>query len=184
MSEKLIPLPLNHQEMIQKLFHVKSQIIFTEQQFQVYWPLVDGFWSHTQTENHQHLKWVSRYYICRISKARESFKSCSEENTSGKTRVTSFHPPGSCRLRIKVCESLHTNKQKTFRILRIRSTSDHDHSIDLSWSRKRSTFLQKIFRFELMKGYSPAEIKNRIKGAGRVAGYTRLESVGRTFVKW
>lgn len=183
MTEALIPLPLNHQEMIQTLFHVQSQIILTEQQYYVYWPLVDGVWSHTQTEKHKHLKSVSRYYVCRISKTRESSKPYSEENTSGKTRVTSFHPSGTCKMKIKICESLQDYKQKTFTILRVRHATDHDHDINESWNRKRSSFLQEIFRHELSKGYTPGEIKNRIKGAGRIAGYARLEAVGGAFVK-
>jgi hypothetical protein len=182
MSEKLIPLPLNHEEMIHKLFHVSESLVLTEGQYNVYWPLVDGFWSHTQTEKHKHQKWITQYFVCRISKPRESSKAVCINSI--KTRVTSFHVPSTCKMRIKVCESLvPALKSKTFTITRVRNAEPHDHDIEISWSRKRSTFLQEIFRNELSRGYSPGEIKDRMKGAGRVAGYARLESVGGAYVK-
>ncbi|KAI5837751.1 hypothetical protein DFP73DRAFT_600753 [Morchella snyderi] len=88
-------------------------------------------------------------------------------------------------MQMKICESLQdpSPQPKTYSIIRVKTATDHDHDIEISLGRKRSSFLQDIFRHELKKGYAPGEIKNRIKGAGRIAGYTRLEAVGGAYVK-
>lgn len=192
MSEKLIPLPQHHEEWIQLLFHIANgPIIMTEQQYSVYWPLVDGFWTHTNTQKHKHGKSVSRYYSCRLSKSRDS--STAEpfpvENPSGKSRVTSFFSSGTCTMRIKITESIHASNPKNYSIEQVNKKKDmfdsceiHNHTIEESWRRKRSTFLTSIISDELARGYSPAQVKDRLKGTGRAGGYERLESVGGAFI--
>lgn len=145
---------------------MKEELAMNESQFQIYWSLVNGFWSHTQNANHKHKKCITEYHVGRISKPRMSSKALPEEKASGKTRVTAFHPPGSCEMKIKIYERLDkvNDKENTYRILRIRNALDHDYNIEQPWSRKRSSFLLEIFRNEMEKWHSVAEIKDRIKG--------------------
>lgn len=188
MTEKLIPLPQFHEEWIKLLFHVANTMVLTEQQYRIYWPLVDGFWSHTQSQKHQHGKFVTHYYVCRVSKTRAS--STAEkypvENISGKTRVTAFHTPGNCLMKIKIQESLDDTKPKVFTVMQVvgkTGEKTHDHTVDASWKRKRSSFLTGIIKDELAKGYTPGQVKDRLKGTGRAGGYERLEKVGGAFMK-
>jgi hypothetical protein len=217
MSEKLIPLPHDHEQWIQTLFHVladqnltdsssssrtKSRIrVLTEQQYNIYWPLADGFWTHTSCEKPKHGKPIIRYYSCRLSKFRESSvaeRFPAAENTSGKSRVTSFYAPQACKMKIKITESVPeiSGTRKTFTIEQViprgpngKKLADaefqsivHNHTIDESWKRKRCSFLTNIIRDELARGYSPAQVRDRLKGTGRAGGYERLESIGGAFV--
>lgn len=195
MSEKLIPLPNNHEHWIHKLFSISPSpdgpLVLTEQQYAVYWPLVDGFWTHTNTQRHKHGKSISHYYSCRLGKGRVSSKAerYPTENLSGKSRVTSFRSPVECcKMRIKITESIPVpGKFKTYTVEQVipRDATNffqHNHTIEESWKRKRSSFLTNIIRDELAKGYTPAQVKDRLKGTGRAGGYERLESVGGAFI--
>lgn len=197
MTSNLIPIPVDHDTWIDMLFrvHVHGKFYMTEQQYRVYWPLVDGFWTHRRTEKHLHGRFITHYYHCRLSNPRVSSKAeqFPAENLSGKTRVTSFNTPSTCPMKIKVIEPLEPAPTPTGKIAKMwtieqQLKSDenckvHNHSIDASWKRKRSTFLVNIIKEELAKGYTPGQVKDRLKGTGRVAGYERLESIGGAFMK-
>lgn len=88
-------------------------------------------------------------------------------------------------MKIQIVESTLSDKPKTYTISRVRSAqeSKHDHSIDASWERKRSSFLVNIIKDELARGYTPAQVKDRLKGTGRAGGYKRLETIGGAFMK-
>ncbi|KAG0642455.1 hypothetical protein HOY80DRAFT_1105605 [Tuber brumale] len=75
---------------------------------------------------------------------------------------------------------------KTYRIEQVIGKEDnfreHSHDIGESWMRKRSTFLTDFIRNELSRGYTPGQVRNRLKGTGRAGGSERLESVGGAFL--
>lgn len=48
---------------------------------------------------------------------------------------------------------------------------------------KRSSLLTNIIKDELAKNYTPGRVKDRLRGAGLVVGYERLESIGGEFMK-
>ena len=89
-------------------------------------------------------------------------------------------------MKIKVTESTVSEDAKTFRVEQIKgkekSCREHNHSIEESWMRKRSTFLTEIIRNELARGYTPVQVRDRLKGTGRAGGSKRLESVGGAFI--
>ena len=91
-------------------------------------------------------------------------------------------------MKIKITESTGPDSDlaKTYRIEQVRgkekSNREHNHEIDESWMRKRSTFLTEIIRNELARGYTPAQVRDRLKGTGRAGGYEQLESVGGAFI--
>lgn len=189
MSDFLIPVPYQHEQWIQDLYQVKKDsIILTDRQYLIYWPLVDGFWTHTSCEKHKHKRSITRYYSCRISKTRESSKAdpFPEENLTGKSRITTYYAPGKCPMKIKVTESTVSEAAKTFRVEQIKGkekiSREHNHTIEESWMRKRSTFLTEIIRNELARGYTPAQVRDRLKGTGRAGGSERLESIGGAFI--
>ncbi|KAG0131079.1 hypothetical protein HOY82DRAFT_560927, partial [Tuber indicum] len=165
-----------------------NNLVLTDQQYLIYWPLVDGFWTHTSCEKHKHKRSITRYYSCRISKTRESSKAdpFPEENLSGKARNTAYYEPGKCPMKIKVTESIVPEVAKTFQVEQIKgkekNSREHNHSMEESWIRKRSSFLTEIIRNELVRGYTPAQVRDRLKGTGRAGGSKRLESIGGVFI--
>lgn len=188
MTDKLIPLPAFHEQWIRDLFEVSVKITMSDQEYRIYWQLVDGFWSHQQTQTPVHGKSKTKYYMCRITKSRTSSTADRNpsENASVKSRVTVFQSPSTCQMKIKVTETLIG--PKTFTVQQVLNKTDtrcreHDHSINASWKMKRSSFLTGIISDELAKGYTPAQVKDRLKGTGRAAGYERLESIGGAFMK-
>lgn len=194
MTSNLIPLPSNHEQWIDTLWHIHimGKLTITEQQYRVYWPLVDGFWSHRKTEKHLHGRFQTHYYTCRLSQQRVSSKAkpYPSENISGKTRVTSCRIPSTCSMRIKIIEPLEVaaDGSKIWSVQQVLDRKNpelrtHNHTIDASWKHKRSSFLTNIIQEELAKGYTPGQVKDRLQGSGRVAGYERLESIGGAFMK-
>lgn len=136
MSQKLIPLPPYHAEWIQLLFHVADMMILTEERYQIYWPLVDGFWSHPQTQKHLHGKFVIHYNVCRVSKTC-TFSSAEKqptENISRKTRVTAFQTHGTCSVKIKIIKLFNTTRPKSFTIQQVTGKTGEkkpNHPIDV-----------------------------------------------------
>jgi len=189
MSDFLIPVPYQHEHWIQELYHIKKDIlILTDRQYLIYWPLVDGFWIHTSCEKHKHERSITRYYSCRISKTLESSKAdpFPEEKLSGKSRNTTYYGPGKCPIKIKITESTVSEAAKTFWIEQIKgkekNSREHNHSIEESWMRKRSSFLTDIIRNELARGYTPAQVRDRLKETGHAGGCEQLESIGGAFI--
>ncbi|KAH0612479.1 uncharacterized protein H6S33_008859 [Morchella sextelata] len=194
MSSTLIPLPANHEDWIQTLWlaQVVGKFTLNERDYKTYWPLVDGFWSHRKTENHLHGKFKTHYYACQLGPKRVSSKAepYPTETKSGKKHVTSCSLPGTCPVKIKIIEPIQfgTDDQKLWTISQVLGCNDtgfkfHDHDINASWKAKRSSFLTNIIKDELAKGYTPSQVKDRLRGVGRVAGYERLESIGGAFMK-
>ena len=89
-------------------------------------------------------------------------------------------------MKIKITESTVLEAAKTFLIKQIKrkenKSREHNHSIEESWMPKRSSFLTEIIRNELARGYTPAQVRDRLKGTGRAGGSEWLESIGGAFI--
>lgn len=150
------------------------------------------FCSNRKTENHVHGKFKTHYYACRLVPKCVSSKAepYPTETKSGKKRITSCSLPGTCPVKIKIIEPIQfsTDDQKLWIISQVLGLNDtcfkfHDHDINASWKVKRSSLLTNIIKDELAKNYTPGRVKDRLRGAGLVVGYERLESIGGAFMK-
>lgn len=144
MSEKLIPLSIQYEEWIKPLFHVNGLLYLTKQQYSVYWPLVDGFWTHTNCQKYKHGNSLRRYYSCRLSKPREFSvaEAYPVENPSGKSRITSFFSSNTCSMKIKVTESLLLTKLKSYIIEQVIGRKKEDRL--RVWRQKGSPYVMSI----------------------------------------
>lgn len=178
MSSALIPVPPNHREWIQQLFTVKESFILGKDEFDKYWPLVDGFWATDGTSNS--INWNSHYFTCRLRKAKVS--STKRSGDSIKRRESNLRKPRACPMRIKIIET--KAQPPVFHIQQIRpeELQQHDHEIDLSWKEKTSTFLREIVLGELGKGYSAAIVLKELKGFGHDGGRGLFNSIGGEFL--
>lgn len=69
MTANLIPLSANQEQWIDTFWNVQilGKLLITEQQYRMYWPFVDGFWSHRKTEKDLHRSSQTNDYCCHLS---------------------------------------------------------------------------------------------------------------------
>lgn len=194
MSSNLILLPSNYEQWIDTLWYVQimGKLSMTEQQYHMYWPLVDRFLCHWKTKKHLHRQFQTHYYSCCLSQQWISSKAKAYllENLSGKIWVTSCCILSTCPMRTKIVKSLKvaTDGSKMWSVQQVLDykspeLKNYDHTISTSWKHKQSSFLNTIIHEELAKGYTLKQVKDCLWGAGSVASYEWLESIGGEFMK-
>lgn len=180
-SFQIICPPPDHVRWIEKLFHLVDGILMSREQFDLYWPLADGFWTLKRKEKQRSGMVETRYYECRTRKSRVSSSARTQPPQGGPQpvrRITSYRINSTCECKLRIVE-----REDTFLLERYggrigHPVPMHDHTMDDSFARKISSFLREALLGELRKGYTAAEVFNRFRGVGRANGYEVLESVG------
>ena len=71
-SFQIICPPPDHILWIEKLFHLNEGILMSREQFDLYWPLAEGFWTMKRKEKQRSGMVETRYYECRTQKSHKS----------------------------------------------------------------------------------------------------------------
>jgi len=189
-SFQIICPPPDHIHWIEKLFHLNDGILMSREQFDLYWPLADGFWTMKRKEKQRSGMVETRYDECRTRKSRKSsgIRGIPQQELDSHQpvgqgqqpvrRITSYRINSTCECKLRIVEQEDTFSLERYGGRIGHPVPIHDHTMDDSFARKISSFLREALLVELRKGYTTAEVFNRFCGVGRVNGYDMLESVG------
>ena len=83
------------------MFTVKESFILSKDEFDKYWPLVDGFWATDGTSSC--INWNWHYFTCRLWKTKVT--STKRSRDSIKRQESNLQKPRACSMQIKIIET-------------------------------------------------------------------------------
>ena len=176
MTTALIPIPENASFWSDTLFMLVKPVVLTEDEFDMYWPLVSTVYTKIGGAlRQQNGDVVVQKYECRLRKSKIGSKPPPPKDGVKKRYGSTVQQPGLCQVRIKITRTVADPVSITIERM---DDEVHQHSLARSREVAPSTLAIQLAAAEAAKGYPAAQVLNVLKGVGTPQGSSRLEAVG------
>lgn len=161
----------SHIEAIRRhLFSLDTPLVWSEAEWDMYFPYINNFWVHNQTSKPIRKGIVTVYWYCRFWRGAVDFAG------TGK-RAKKIRDVSKCTCIMKVVKQLNAIGGVESMTLSL-GRGQHNHDQDFADRTKLNDGVNQSIRAEVEKGYTPAEVHRNAQGTHREVNAAALKAAG------
>lgn len=170
-ASSLIAVPSHIAALRSQLFTLKTSIVWSEAEWNTYFPYVSNFWVRNQIRPTTKKLTVAEYWYCRFYRAPDASKSTGQ-------RDKTIRDVPSCEYKLKVMKQLTAGGDIASLTLSPLHEGEHNHTQDFADRTKINKGVKDPLKAEIFKGYAPAEVHRNAQGTHRDVNAVALKDAG------